>query len=70
MVDETWDVPDDHFTDDVLCHWKCLKECLTEEERFFVRCRGVFDVVSDTQSLIADTPFGMRSWAIGTCIQS
>jgi len=28
------------------------------------------DVVSDTQSLIADTPFGMRSWVIGTCIQS
>ena len=46
MVDETWDVPDDHFTDDVLCHWKCLKEGLTEEERFFVRCRGVFDVPS------------------------
>ncbi len=44
---ETWDVPDDHFTDDVLCHWKCLKECLTEEERFFVRCRGVFDVDVD-----------------------
>ena len=47
MVDETWDVPDDHFTEDVLCHWKCLKECLTEEERFFIRCRGVFDVDVD-----------------------
>jgi len=28
------------------------------------------DVVSDTQSLIADTPFGMRSWVIGTCTRS
>ena len=25
------------------------------------------DVVTDTQSLIADTPFGMRSWVIGEC---
>jgi len=28
------------------------------------------EVVTDTQCLIADTPFGMRSWVIGTCIQS
>ncbi len=28
------------------------------------------EVVADTQCLIADTPFGMRSWVIGTCIQS
>jgi len=28
------------------------------------------DVVTDTQDLIADTPHGMRSWVIGTCIQS
>ena len=28
------------------------------------------EVVTDTQCLIADTPFGMRSWTIGTCIQS
>ena len=26
------------------------------------------EVVTDTQSLIADTPFGMRSWVIGTCV--
>ena len=26
------------------------------------------DVVADTQGLIADTPFGMRSWVIGTCV--
>jgi len=25
------------------------------------------EVVTDTQSLIADTPFGMRSWVIGEC---
>ena len=28
------------------------------------------DVVTDTQCLIADTPFGMRSWTIGTCTHS
>jgi len=28
------------------------------------------EVVADTQCLIADTPFGMRSWAIGTCTHS
>ena len=28
------------------------------------------DVVTDTQCLIADTPFGMRSWTIGTCTRS
>ena len=26
------------------------------------------EVVTDTQCLIADTPFGMRSWVIGTCV--
>ena len=28
------------------------------------------EVVADTQCLIADTPFGMRSWTIGTCTHS
>ena len=32
-MDHSWDVPDDHFTEDVLCHWNGFRGCLTEDER-------------------------------------
>ena len=41
-MDETWDVPDDHFTENVLKHHLGYRTGLTEEERFFVRCKGVY----------------------------
>ena len=51
---------DDYFTDDVLCHWKCLKECLTDDERFFVRTRGKWtpDISDDAEQW--DLPSGDR----------
>jgi len=59
-MDHSWDVPDDHFTDDVLCHWKCLKECLTDDERVFVRTRGKWtpDISDDAEQW--DLPSGDR----------
>ena len=60
---ETWDVPDDHFTDDVLCHWKCLKECLTEDERDFVRTRGKWKPdISDGAFDVPSGDHGFHGW--------
>ena len=62
-MDHSWDVPDDHFTDDVLCHWKCLKECLTEDERDFVRTRGKWTPdISDDAFDVPSGDHGFHGW--------
>ena len=37
-MDETWDVPDDHFTENVLSNHLRYRSGLTEDESFYVRC--------------------------------
>ena len=62
-MDHSWDVPDDHFTDDVLCHWKCLKECLTEDERDFVRTIGKWKPdISDGAFDVPSGDHGFHGW--------
>ena len=39
-MNETWDVPDDHFTENVLKHHLGYRTGLSEDERFFVRTKG------------------------------
>ena len=62
-MDHSWDVPDDHFTDDVLCHWKCLITCLTEDERDFVRTRGSWaPSLEEEDYIIPSGGFGFKGW--------
>ena len=62
-MDHSWDVPDDHFTDDVLCHWKCLITCLTEDERDFVRTRGSWkQSLEEEDYIIPSGGFGFKGW--------
>ena len=55
-MDETWDVPADHFTENVLSHHLCYRQSLTEDERFFVRCGG--DWTPDISDGAFDVPSG------------
>ena len=62
-MDHSWDVPDDHFTDDVLCNWKCLITCLTDDERDFVRSRGKWaPSLEEEDYIIPSGGFGFKGW--------
>jgi len=62
-MDHSWDVPDDHFTEEVLCHWSGLIGCLTEEERFFVRTRGDWSPdISDSAFDVPSGDNGFHGW--------
>ena len=63
MVDETWDVPDDHFTDNVLNNSLRLRQGLTEDERFYVRCRGNWTPdLSDSAFNVPSGDHGFHGW--------
>ena len=63
MVDETWDVPDDHFTENVLKHHLGYRTGLTEEERFFVRCKGNWSPdISDGAFDVPSGDHGFHGW--------
>ena len=62
-MDETWDVPDDHFTENVLAHHLCFKQGLTDDERFFVRCRGNWTPdISDSAFDVPSGDHGFHGW--------
>ena len=63
MVDETWDVPADHFTENVLSHHLCYRQSLTEDERFFVRCGGNWTPdISDGAFDVPSGDHGFHGW--------
>ena len=55
-MNETWDVPDDHFTENVLCHHLGYRTGLSEDERFFVRTKGNWS--PDISDSAFDVPSG------------
>ena len=62
-MDETWDVPDDHFTDKVLNNSLRLRQGLTEDERFYVRCRGNWTPdLSDSAFNVPSGDHGFHGW--------
>ena len=66
-MDETWDVPDDHFTENVLSNHLRYRSGLTEDESFFVRCKGNFHIdVDDEKNFYIPSGdyggFGFRGW--------
>ena len=62
-MDETWNVPDDHFTDNVLNNFLRLRQGLTEDERFFVRCRGNWTPdISDSAFDVPSGDHGFHGW--------
>jgi hypothetical protein len=62
-MDHSWDVPDDHFTEDVLCHWNGFRDCLTEDERFFVRSKGKWKPdISDSAFNVPSGNNGFHGW--------
>ena len=62
-MDETWDVPDDHFTDNVLSNSLRLRQGLTEDERFYVRCRGNWTPdLSDSAFDVPSGDHGFHGW--------
>ena len=62
-MDHSWDVPDDHFTEDVLCHWNGFRGCLTEDERFFVRTKGKWKPdISDSAFDVPSGDHGFHGW--------
>ena len=66
-MDETWDVPDDHFTENVLSDHLRYRAKLTEDESFFVRCKGKFhiDVYDEKNFPIPSGDhggFGFQGW--------
>jgi len=62
-MNETWDVPHDHFTENVLAHHLCYMSALTEEERFFVRCRGNYSPdISDGAFDVPSGDHGFHGW--------
>ena len=62
-MDETWDVPNDHFTDKVLTHHLCYLQGLTEDERFYVRCRGNWAPdISDGAFDVPSGDHGFHGW--------
>ena len=63
MVDETWDVPNDHFTENVLSHHLGYRSGLTEDERFFVRCKGNWSPdISDSAFDVPSGDHGFHGW--------
>ena len=62
-MNETWDVPRDHFTENVLSHCLGYRSALTEEERFFVRCRGNYSPdISDSAFDVPSGDHGFHGW--------
>ena len=62
-MDETWDVPDDHFTDNVTSYHLRYKQGLTEDERFYVRCRGNWTPdISDSAFDVPSGDHGFHGW--------
>ena len=62
-MDETWDVPDDHFTDKVLSNTLRYRQGLTEDERFYVRCRGNWTPdISDSAFNVPSGDHGFHGW--------
>lgn len=62
-IDDSWNVPDDHFTEDVLCHWKCLRSCLNEDERYFVRSKGKWNPsIKEEDYIIPSGSIGFKGW--------
>ena len=62
-MNETWDVPDDRFTDKVLSNTLRYSSGLTEEEQFFVRCRGNYSPdISDGAFDVPSGDNGFHGW--------
>ena len=62
-MDETWNVPDDHFTDKVLSNTLRYRQGLTEDDRFYVRCRGNWTPdISDSAFDVPSGDHGFHGW--------
>ena len=62
-MDETWDVPDDHFTENVLSNHLRYRSGLTEDESFYVRCRGNWSPdISDSAFDVPSGDHGFHGW--------
>ena len=62
-MDETWDVPDDHFTENVLKHHLGYRTGLSEDERFFVRTKGNWSPdISDGAFDVPSGDHGFHGW--------
>ena len=62
-MDETWDVPTDHFTDKVLSNHLRYTQGLTEDERFYVRSRGNWTPdISDSAFDVPSGDHGFHGW--------
>ena len=62
-MDETWNVPHDHFTENVLSSHLRYTSGLTEEEQFFVRCRGNYSPdISDGAFDVPSGDCGFHGW--------
>ena len=62
-MNETWDVPDDHFTENVLCHHLGYRTGLSEDERFFVRTKGNWSPdISDGDFDVPSGDHGFHGW--------
>ena len=62
-MDETWDVPSDHFTENVLIHHLGYRQSLTEDESFFVRCKGDWSPdISDDSFECPSGDHGFHGW--------
>ena len=62
-MDETWDVPDDHFTENVLSNHLRYRSGLTEDESFYVRCKGNWSPdISDGAFNVPSGDHGFHGW--------